>query len=304
MRPLLLLALTAALPPATAPASAQAPRDVFLDADTANEVDDLYAIVRAFAEPGWRIPVLGSAQWQASQWATAATAEDSYRLNQHLAAHLGVGDSTAVVRGAHRRMYDWGHLAVHSHAAHALLETAAGRSADDPLTVVALGALTNVASALFIDPTLAERIELYWLGSTYDFAADRRGLTDFNAVMDPQAARLVLEHPTLRTHVLPVSEVGQHPVHYDDVEAAIGGKGDLADVLLGRWRDHMDGSKGERVLWDVAIVELLSDPSLATEVAAPDYGGANVTAYRDLDGERLFARSLARIAGHLDYLNQ
>ena len=302
MRPLLLLALAAALPPATAPASAQAPRDVFLDADTANEVDDLYAIVRAFAEPGWRIPVLASAQWQASQWATAETAEVSYRLNRYLAAHLGAGDSTAVVRGAHRRMYDWGHLAVHSHASDALLANAADRSARDPLTVVALGALTNVASALYIDPTLAERIELYWLGSTYDFAADRRGLTDFNAVMDPQAAHLVLEHPTLRTHVLPVSEVGEHRVRYGDVEAALGGKGPLADVLLRRWRDHVDGSVGERVLWDVALVELLSDPSLATEVSAPDYGGARVTAYRAIDGERLFARALARIGEHLDRL--
>ena len=291
------LALATALL-ATAPSVlAQAPREVFLDADTANEVDDLYAIVRAFAEPGGASPCWAVRSGQASQWATAETAEDSYRLNQHLGAHLGLGDSTAVVRGAHRRMYDWGHMAVHSHAAHALLEESAGHSVSDPLTVIALGALTNVASALFIDPTLAERIELYWLGSTYDFAADRRGLTDFNAVMDPQAARLVLEHPTLRTHVLPVSEVGQHRVHYDDVAAAIGGKGELADVLLGRWTDHMDGSKGTRVLWDVAIVELLSDPSLGTEVAAPDYGGANVTAYRDLDGERLFARSLARIGG-------
>lgn len=293
------LVLTCTLLYFGASATAQPPRDVFLDADTANEVDDLYAIVRAFAEPGWRIPVLSSAQWQSSQWATANSAEDSYRLNQHLAAHLGVGDSTEVVRGAHRRMYDWGHLAVHSHASHELLERAADHTPEDPLTVVALGALTNVASALFVDPSLAERIELWWLGSTYDFEADRRGLTDFNAIMDPQAARLILEHPTLRVRVLPVSEVGQHTVTFDEVNAAVGDETPLAQLLTDRWLDHMDGSRGTRVLWDLALVELMSDPELATEVAAPGYYGANVTAFKDLDGERLFARSLARIGEHV-----
>ena len=274
-------------------------RTLFLDADTANEVDDLYAVVRAFAEPDWRIPVLASTQWQNSQWATERTMEDSYRLNQHLAAHLGVQDATQVVRGGHRRMYDWGHLSVHSHASDALIALSQNHDAANKLTVVALGALTNVASALYLDSTLAERIEVYWLGSTYDFDTDRARFTDFNALMDPQAAQLVLEHPSLRVHVLPVSEVGMHTVTYAQVEVAVGEGGALGEVLLDWWRRHMDGSKDTRVLWDVAIVELLSDPTLATELAAPGYGGANVTAYRNLEGDVIFARALARIQDHL-----
>ena len=277
-------------------------RTLFLDADTANEVDDLYAIVRAFAEPDWRIPVLASTQWQNSQWATERTMEDSYRLNQHLAAHLGVQDATQVVRGGHRRMYDWGHLAVHSHASDALIALSQNHDAANKLTVVALGALTNVASALYLDSTLAERIEVYWLGSTYDFDTDRARFTDFNALMDPQAAQLVLEHPTLRVHVLPVSEVGMHTVTYAQVEVAMGEGGALGEVLLDRWRRHMDGSKDTRVLWDVAIVEVLSDPALAKEVAAPGYGGANVTAYRSLQGSDIFDRALVRIKNYLQKL--
>ena len=275
-------------------AQAASAQTVYLDADTANEVDDLYAIAVAF-EHGWDIPALGSTQWQNSQWATAHTMEDSYRLNQHLVAYLGVRDRTEVLRGGHRRMYDWGHMAVHSPASAKLIELARASSPDTPLVVVALGALTNVASALFVAPDIAERIELFWLGSTYDFAADRARYTDFNALMDPQAAQLVLEHPTLRTHVLPVSEVGMHTVRYGDVAAAVGERGALGELLLDRWRRHMDGSGDTRVLWDVGIVELLADPTLATEVPAPGYGGPNVTAYRDLRGAELFAGALARL---------
>lgn len=298
----LCISLAASLPVlAQAPtADAPAERTVFLDADTANEVDDLYAIVRAFAEDDWAVPVLASTQWQISQWATRESAEDSYRLNNHLALLLDVGDETAVVRGGHRRMYDWGHQPIYSHAAIELIELARATGPGEKLTVVALGALTNVASALLIAPDIAERIELYWLGSTYDFERDRAGATDFNALMDPQAARVVFEHPTLRTHILPVSEVEAFTVHYDDVEAMIGGEGELADLLLRRWRDHLDGARDERVLWDVAIVELLNDPSFATEVPAPGYGGPNVTAYRDLKGEALFEQAMARIAERVE----
>lgn len=291
--PLLLLAAT----------SLCAQRTVFLDADTANEVDDLYAIVRAFAEPNWRIPVLASAQWQNSMWATAQTNEDSYRLNQTLAAHLGVQDSTDVVRGGHRRMYDWRHMAIHSHATDKLIRMARAATPEDKLTVVVLGALTNLGSALYLAPDIAGRIEVYWLGSTYDFATDRAGLTDFNALMDPQAAKIVLEHPTLRVHVLPVSEVGAFSVAYADVAAVVEGRGRLGKLLLDRWHNHFDGVTSARVLWDVAIVELLADPSYATEVAAPGYGGANVTAYRNLRGEALFARALARTGEHLQTLS-
>jgi hypothetical protein len=39
-------------------------RPVFLDCDTANEVDDLFAIVRALKVPGWDIKGLASTQWQ------------------------------------------------------------------------------------------------------------------------------------------------------------------------------------------------------------------------------------------------
>ena len=279
-------------------------RTLFLDADTANEVDDLYAIVLAFAEPTWRIPVLASTQWQNSQWATERTMEDSYRLNQHLATHLGVQDSTQVVRGGHRRMYDWGHMAVHSHASDALIALSQNHDAANKLTVVALGALTNVASALYLDPTLAERMEVYWLGSTYDFDTHRARFTDFNALMDPQAAQLVLEHPTLRVHVLPVNEVGMHTVTYKQVEEFIAQESLLADLLLDRWRGHMDGSKATRVLWDLAIIQILRLPVLAVELEAPGYGGENVTAYTNLIGEELFNRALAGISLHLTALQK
>lgn len=39
---------------------------LIIDADTGNEVDDLYAIVRGLIEPSFKVIGLSSAQWQAS----------------------------------------------------------------------------------------------------------------------------------------------------------------------------------------------------------------------------------------------
>ena len=64
------------------------PKKIILDADTGNEVDDLYAIVRALIEPSWEITTLNAAQWQSSQWAVAQTMEESHRLNQVLVSYL------------------------------------------------------------------------------------------------------------------------------------------------------------------------------------------------------------------------
>jgi pyrimidine-specific ribonucleoside hydrolase len=67
-----------------------------------------------------------------------------------------------------------------------------------PLTVLALGPLTDVACLLLRFPRAAERLEGVVAimgrrpGEEFEIGG-RRGLTDFNYVMDPRAARVVLE---------------------------------------------------------------------------------------------------------------
>ncbi len=52
---------------------------VIIDADTGNEVDDLYALSRALIESIWNILALN-----ATHWAIPETMENSHRLNQML----------------------------------------------------------------------------------------------------------------------------------------------------------------------------------------------------------------------------
>lgn len=75
-----------------------------------------------------------------------------------------------------------------SPAAEDLAARAMGYSSGAPLYVVAIGALTNVASAILLRPEIVDRIVIVWLGGNAFEWPDNR---EFNALQDVAAARVV-----------------------------------------------------------------------------------------------------------------
>uniref|UniRef100_UPI003B5BFD28 nucleoside hydrolase n=1 Tax=Shewanella gaetbuli TaxID=220752 RepID=UPI003B5BFD28 len=262
-------------------------RNVIIDADTANEVDDLYAVVRGLIEPSWSVLALNATQWQVSQWASPETMEDSHRLNQLLLGHLQL--NTPTKRGGHRRMYDWGDKAVHSAAAYEIIKQAKLHSSTDKLTVVALGALTNVASALFISPEIAENIEVFWLGSTYDIDEGTFGVTDFNSIMDIQAVFEVLDSSVELT-VIPVNVASKMTFTFDDITTKLKGQNPLADFLVNRWTNHIDGGRKSRTLWDLALITTMIYPQWAQIEAVElpkSFGSKKVKMYHSFNANKV-----------------
>ncbi|WP_422079348.1 nucleoside hydrolase [Ulvibacterium sp.] len=280
--------------------SAQEKTKIILDADTANEVDDPFAIVRAFAEPTWEIQALNATQWQTSQWSTPRSMEDGHRLNQVLASYLGT-ENTKLLRGGHRRMYDWGDMALHSAAAYNIIEQAHLQEEGEKLTVIALGALTNVASAIFIDPEISNKIKLYWLGTKYDWGNKVSTRTDFNPMMDPQAIELLLSS-NVEMHIIPVSEVNQMKSKFSETKRLLQGKHPLGDYLVQHWFDHDDGGREERVLWDIALIEAMLHPEWVTEVKVDNFKNKNVYLYKDINEEKFLEDCFNAIVRLLEQL--
>lgn len=243
---------------------------------------------------------MNATQWQASQWATDQTMEDSHRLNLVLAAYLKPGN-TELLRGGFRRMYDWGDKAQHSAAAYNIIEQARKRLAGEKLTVVALGALTNVASAVFIEPEISDKIVLYWLGTTYDFERNKSGRTDFNPMMDIQAIEYLLSS-NVEMHIMPVSEVDQMKSNYLETKERLEEVHPLGEFLVQRWFDHMGPGREERVLWDLSLIEVMLHPEWATEVKVDVFENPNVFLYKDIDGDQILEDSFDAIIGHLQDL--
>ncbi|MFC4701576.1 nucleoside hydrolase [Glaciecola siphonariae] len=272
---------------------------IVLDADTANEIDDLYAVVAALIEPSWNVVALNAAHWQTSHWTSPTSMEDSHRLNQVLTGHLQMQVPTK--RGAPARMYDWGDQAQHSAAAYEIIKQAHNMAEGERLTVIALGALTNVASALFIDSSIADKISLFWLGSSYDFEKEIMGTTDFNCIMDTQALHYLLNSSVPMT-VIPVNVAYDMQFDYAETAQRLKGTHPLGDLLVDRWTNHMDGSRQARAIWDLALIYAMSDPEWieTTQVrTSKDYGDRDITYISQIDGEQMYQAFFDRFEAYL-----
>jgi len=207
--------------------------------------------------------------------------------------------SVPTLRGGHRRMYDWGNQAVHSAAAHEIIRQAKALPEGEKLHVVVLGALTNLASAIYIDPGIAPRLRVYWLGLIHDFESGKTKRTTFNELMDPQATELLLS-TRVEMHIIPSNVSADMVFDYREAEERLKGLHPVCDFLLRRWEDHKDGGRYSRTLWDVALIEALVRPELATEVAITGFDNPDIWMYKEIDASGMredFYNMLSRRLG-------
>ncbi|WP_020531362.1 nucleoside hydrolase [Flexithrix dorotheae] len=268
-------------------ATAQQKKRIILDADTGNEVDDLYAISRALIEPSWDILALNATQWQTSHWTVPESMENSHRLNGVILGHLGM--QVKRCRGGAARMFDWGDMARHSAAAYEIIKQAKNTPEGEKLTVIALGALTNVASAIYIDPEIESKIALYWLGSSYDFEKGILKKNDFNCVMDVQALEIMLMSK-VEMHVIPVNVASAMTFNFEETKSKLMDKHPLGNYLVERWEQHLDGSRKERTIWDLGIIGAVLNPEWVEEVeitTSKDNGNRKVFYYKSVQADKM-----------------
>ncbi|CAG7824007.1 unnamed protein product, partial [Allacma fusca] len=79
------------------------------------------------------------------------------------------------------------------HAVHAIIRL--GELYKGKLTILALGPLTNLATAVRLEPEIKNWIkDLYILGGNYSALGNTTVVGEFNFVADPEAAHVVLEN--------------------------------------------------------------------------------------------------------------
>ncbi|RNC89962.1 MAG: nucleoside hydrolase [Allomuricauda sp.] len=262
----------------------QAQTKIIVDADTGNEVDDLYALARILLEPTVEVTALNAAHWQTSHWSIENSMENSHRLNQQLLGEMNMKVKT--FRGAPARMYDWGDRAQHSAAAYEIIRQA---KETEGLTVLVLGALTNVASAIFIQPEIASKLKVYWLGTTMNFETKVLKRNDFNPLMDPFALDYLLDSEA-EMHIIPVNVASAMQISFDEMETKIGNHF-LGRHLQERWMNHIDGERRQRTLWDLALIALFIHPEMAEAevvMTSRDSGNRPITFYKRIDADAIY----------------
>ena len=101
--------------------------------------------------------------------------EKSYREIIKLYELMGLAHEGFVLRGADRYM-SGPEDPVDSYAARDLIDRAMRRPDDDPLYVLTIGCPVNVASALLLEPRIARKIVVVWLGGNPVGWAYREGI--------------------------------------------------------------------------------------------------------------------------------
>ncbi len=236
-----------------------------LDTDTYNEIDDQFAVVHALLSPEeLNVEALYAAPFHNNRSANADDGmEKSYDEILRLLDFLGVASDGFVFRGSRAFLTD-GETPEQSEAVDDMIKRAMSKT-DEPLYVVAVGAITNVASAILSEPEIIKHIVVVWLGGNPLYWSHTR---EFNLAQDIHAARVVLNSGVPFVH-LPARGVVSHLLTtVSEMERYVQGQGKIGDYLVEIFKDyHKDHYAWSKVIWDISATAYLVNSSwVPTEI--------------------------------------
>ena len=239
------------------------PIDVVLDTDTYNEIDDQFAL-SYLLRSGEKLTVkalCAAPFFNDNSTSPEDGMERSYREIFNLLHLAEREDLNPIVFKGSRTYLPDEHTPVDSPAARELVRLARGYSPEKPLFVVAIGAITNVASALLKDPAIADNVVIVWLGG---HALEWPETGEFNMMQDVAAARVVFGSGAPVVQLPCMGVVDHFYATGPELRYWLGGKNALCDYLVAHTEEaanaYAAGKVWSRVIWDVTAVGwLLND---------------------------------------------
>ena len=237
--------------------------DVVLDTDAFNEVDDQYAIAYLLGskEKLNTVAIYAAPFTNSKSKGPQEGMEKSYHEIFKILELLGEEEMKKNVFKGSESYLPSETEAVVSPAALDLCERAEKYSPENPLYVVALGAITNVASALVLKPEIKENIVVVWLGGHgHNFPKT----DEFNMRQDIAGVRVVMGCGVPFVRLPCKGVVSAFRISRPELEEWLLGKSELADYLttitIREAQRYTDSEIWTRVIWDVtAVAWLLND---------------------------------------------
>ncbi len=231
--------------------------DVVIDTDAYNEIDDQFAISYLLkSDHKLNTKALYAAPFHNEKSNGPKDGmEKSYEEIIKLLKLAGVEKD--VFKGSEKYLEDE-ITPVISDAAKDLAERVKNYSPQNPLYVVAIGAITNIASAILINPLVAENAVVVWLGGHGTHFHDTN---EFNMKQDVAAARVVVKSGVPFVQLPCMGVVSEFRVSKPELEYWLKGTNDLANYLAVNTIEEADsyaeGKPWTRVIWDVTAVAWL-----------------------------------------------
>lgn len=237
-------------------------RRVIVNTDAKNEADDQFAIVHALLTPMFDLRGLIAAHFGVER--TETSMEESRKEIDLLLSLMSMEETVRVENGAPRALSDE-HTPVDSAGARLIIEES--MKDEGTLYIAFLGPLTDMASALLLEPTLAERdVVVVWIGGSPYGDRQPAYWPEFNLRNDVASANVVLGSG-LEVWQVPMSTYVTMGVGYAELEEKVSGCGPLGEYLTrqviefnaGRIESH--GPMEHRSLGDTPAIGLMISPA-------------------------------------------
>ena len=226
---------------------------VVMDTDAFNEIDDQFAIVHMmlssrrlsveaiYAAPFHNYRSKNPRDGMEQSYDEILRLLEKLKIEAHDLVYRGVGQYIGP-----KRKYE------HAPAVDNLISQAKAGSPEDPLYVIAIAAITNVASAILKAPEIIDRIVVVWLGGHSLSWPDTR---EFNLEQDIVGAQVLLDSGAAVV-LVPCMGVTSH-LHSNvpEIERYVETQGEIGAFLAERFKNYSDSHKGwSKEIWDMAAV--------------------------------------------------
>lgn len=302
---------------------------VIIDNDLGGDPDGLFQLAHHLMSPSVEIKGIVASHLYEQGFGGPGTSEYAKEQAMKVLRILKLEESIPVYTDKSQSMTD-AETPVNSEGVQAIIKEAMRTDTDLPLYVVCGGSLTNIASAYLLEPKIANKLTLVWIGGPEynDLATPPPGYTalEYNLGIDIKAAQVVFNQSDLKLWQVP-RDVYRQPIMSDaELLTRVKGKGALGDYLY----EVMKNAFGKLSKWNVPIGEVYiygdnplvlltalqssfeADPSSSFYTLKPaptinDGGvyevnlqGRNIRVYQTIDNRLLFEDFYAK----LELLNQ
>ena len=240
-----------------------------LDTDTYNEIDDQFALVQMLLSKE-RIDVLSI---NAEPFSMNNRSDDpqkgmelSYEEIFRLLKKINFKKNNFVFKGS-TKYVGFDKKPIDSPAADNIIENALKCSESDPLNVVAIGAITNVASAILKQPEIINKIVVVWLGGNALYWPENN---EFNLKQDIGGAQVLFDSGVSLV-LVPCKGVTSHLIStVPEIEKYIEPHGEIGKFLAMRFKEYNNNHKGwSKEIWDMAAVSWVLNEEWAPTNIAP-----------------------------------
>jgi len=237
--------------------------DLILDTDAFNEQDDQFAIAHAMLSPE-KINLLSI---NAAPFKTRTMTDPTKGMEQSYDEILKIrnmvdpNSQIPVYKGSKGYLPDK-NTPVDSPAAHNIINTV--KNAKNRVYILAIGCITNVASAILMCPEICKKASVVWLGGhSYQFPDPR----EMNLNQDIPAAQVVFNSgiPLVR---IPAGGVTDHlTTTIPELKYYLDGKNELGTYLTKIITDVKGGKyAASKIVWDIAGTAYFTVPNGMTRV--------------------------------------